>query len=187
MYKFFTLIILAGAIKGVEAQIKLPIDSETGQVGYTKIINTDSVSKEELFSRAMEWIATNYKSANKVIELKDEKAGKIIVKGNFSKPINMGAQTLDVYVNHTINLSFKDGRCRIQINNFGYKYCYNATTMSSSGCREESFEQKIKAVNEGDMFKKSWTTFLNDCDRDVQLIIKSLSDFLAKPNAKDDW
>lgn len=172
----------------VNAQLKIPVDTATHKVSYTEIVYVDSVSKNDLFSRSLEWIAINYKSANQVIELKDEQAGKIIVKGNFSIPVQMGLIDNDIVAWHMLNITCKDGRCRIQLTGWSYKYCWGGGLYSQPGCREGTFEEKIKEVSEGDMFKKAWIRFFEDADIKAHALLDSYSDFLQNPKHKqEDW
>ena len=49
---------------------------------FSKIIKADSVSKTELFVVINDWFASNYNSANDVIQMSDKDAGIIIGKGS---------------------------------------------------------------------------------------------------------
>lgn len=165
------------------AQLKLPVDSTTGQVSYTEIVYVDSAVKSKLFSLSQEWIALNYKSAKSVIELKDEQAGKLIVKGNLAGQIPGAFANLDMEVRYTMNITCKDGRCRIQLTGWLYKYC-----LGGGNCTEETFEYRVKEIINGCQGKKAWTEFLQNCDIKAHSILDSYSGFLQKPsNKEEDW
>lgn len=90
----------------------------------TIVFPVDSVSKEEIHSRALAGIANLYNSANTVIQLNDIQNNKIVVKGkstvlgrNEMKPLlpNNGfvPSFYEISYSHTINVDSKDGRYRI--------------------------------------------------------------------------
>jgi len=97
----------------VESQ-ELPKDEKSGFFSYHEVVKVDSISADELYSRAKSWIALTYKSANDVIQLDDQNAGRIIVKGNF-EIIYYANQA---WVNHTLTIDFKEGRYRYDLTSF---------------------------------------------------------------------
>jgi len=107
----FTAMITLPAI--VESQ-ELPKDEKSGFFSYHEVVKVDSISADELYSRAKPWIALTYKSANDVIQLDDQNAGRIIVKGNF-EIIYYANQA---WVNHTLTIDFKEGRYRYDLTSF---------------------------------------------------------------------
>tara|TARA_R110001583_G_scaffold171794_2_gene325532 strand:- start:2167 stop:2835 length:669 start_codon:yes stop_codon:yes gene_type:complete len=77
--------------------------------GYYKIIEVDSLSKEQIYNKSKEWIALNYKSANDVIQF--DTNDKIIVKGIFKVPY----LTYEHTYNHSLIISFKENRFKIEM------------------------------------------------------------------------
>lgn len=77
--------------------------------GYYEIIKADSLSKQQIYKRAKEWVALNYKSAKDVIQLDTE--DKIIIKGIFKVPYLVYEHTY----NHSLIMSFKDNRFKVEL------------------------------------------------------------------------
>ena len=140
-------------------------DSETGKYISEKVIQVDSVSREYLFSRAMEWVALSYKSAQDVIQHSDKERGKIICKGNFSTNLFMKSG----WIRHTLTLEFKEGRFRQTYSDFSYY---------SSGSGELPFESK----NLG--FKNK---ILNETSNKINSSTESLKEYLQTNKKNDDW
>ena len=181
--------------------LQIARDTSTGLVSYTEIVYADSLSKRELFGRALEWITLNYKSANNVIQLKDEDRGKIILKGNFKETKMFRDVSLDVTVEHTIIISVKDGRSKIQITDINCK-TYNPGASGSvigndyspviaASTTDRRFEEEINlyATQTKQKLKDMQLNFIKDCDKELHSTLNSYSAFLQKPDAKkgDEW
>lgn len=196
MQKVIYIIGFSLSINLAFSQLKIPTDSASGKVSYTEIVYADSASKKELFGRAIEWVALNYKSANDVIQLKDDERGKLIAKGFFKKTLFGGLLTArEVSVYHTLIMDFKEGRCKIQLTNFSYKY-YNESVSASGiyipgGWVEGTLESQIQYIqNKKNMpLKSEWIDFLKECDKEVHMTLDTFSDYLQKPITRklDDW
>src|ERR1700754_3807169 len=63
---------------------QLPIDSVTKQITYKAIVEVPGISANDIYSRAREWFATAFKSANSVLQMDDKISGKLIGKGVFT-------------------------------------------------------------------------------------------------------
>ncbi len=116
----------------------IKLDSLSGKYQSEGIVHVDSLTKESLFSKAQEWIALNYKSAQDVIQLADKENAKIILKGNFTTSMFMK----EGYIGHTLILEFKDGRFRYTYTDFSYE------SMGSGKMNFESKNLEIKIVQE---------------------------------------
>lgn len=97
---------------------------------YERIIETPGQTKDEIYIKANSWFVETFNSAESVIEFQDKEAGKIMGKYVFS-------YTEGVYthiVKQTVDISIKDEKVRVIINNPLYKTTsglgetyYNAT------------------------------------------------------------
>lgn len=56
--------------QNVDNNVSLPL--QDGKITYSEIVNVDSATKNQLYSRAKEWISKSFKSSKNVIQL-DEK------------------------------------------------------------------------------------------------------------------
>ena len=103
-------------------------------IEFSKVIYTDSVGKTKLYVTINDWFATNFKSANDVIQMADKEAGIIIGKGNFSyyyendKTLFSNYSGFTGYIEYTIKVYIKDNRYKVEIFNFSHK----STNVSNS-------------------------------------------------------
>lgn len=110
------LLFLLPAMGWGQGLITIGKDKETGKYSTAQVVQVDSLKAGLMFSRAMEWVALNYKSAKDVIQYSDQATGKIICKGNFPVDIYMKKG----WIEHTMVLEFKDGRYRFSFSDFVY-------------------------------------------------------------------
>ena len=107
-------------LTGIYAQDKLRnvLPLKNGKVTYTNVIQTDSLSKDELYKRAKIWLACTYELVK--LDDKDELIGRgyIYYSGG-------------VYVWQTIKIQMKNGRYKYEITDFILKE-YNVFQGSSS-------------------------------------------------------
>ncbi|RFM31602.1 DUF4468 domain-containing protein [Chitinophaga silvisoli] len=146
------------------AQAPLTINVNTGLYESSQVLAADSIKGDLLYSRALQWVALNYKSANDVIQYKDAEVRKIIIKGNF--PIFMFLK--DGWIRHTLTLEFKDGRYRYIFSNFVYY---------SSGTGDMPFENKLMSKNK----------LLAVTNEKISNSINSIDAYLKKKNQEDNW
>jgi len=98
-------------------KIKLPVD-DSGNVSYQAVEQVQGVDKKELFSRARNWFAQTYQSANSVLQVNDSESGELTGKGSFTITPTMLGMGIPTRVDHTIQVEVKDGRYRVTVNNF---------------------------------------------------------------------
>lgn len=85
--------------------------------------------KKEVFSKAVEWTAKNFHSANDVIQLKDEETGKIVVHGTF-KAVGQFVQPSDIPF--SMNIDIKDMKYRVQFEDLrSFHSSYRQTVIDS--------------------------------------------------------
>ena len=145
----------------------LPLNSETGKITYEGVVEIDGVSKADLYSKALEWFALRYNSANDVIQLKDEDSGKVIGKGLFK--INYYTREPSIY--HTISIYTKDGR-----------YKYIITDLNYRDRQNDAFN--LENFPKGWAGKKKLYTTVDD---EIKLTIADLEKHMNKKNDDDNW
>lgn len=155
------------------------------QVCYTEVIRKDSISKNELYNRALSWFANTFKSSKDVIQMQDKESGKIIGKGSFECSLGFLFPSLDIKM--TIIIMVKDGRYKYVINNFIHYYSVYIENMSSHG------EQTIFEMFEGaDPKKKITQKNARKLHNKILEIIDSLKEGMNIPNSStttedNDW
>jgi hypothetical protein len=118
MKRLFLLLFIAPAFSYSQ---NVPIDSLTNKIVFSEVVKVDSVSKDELYTRAREWFAKTFKSAQDVLQMDDKESGKLIGKGS-SKGVNhLQLSTNSFYLNYMISITIKDGRYRYEVTDFTAK------------------------------------------------------------------
>jgi len=82
---------------------------------YEGVISFEGKTKLELQGLLREWIAINFKSAQDVVQLDDEKLGAIIVKGSHSFNTQSAGIAIPNNTNFSLALRFKDNRFKYEI------------------------------------------------------------------------
>jgi len=143
----------------------LKIDEGTGKYSKQATVEIDSMAKGQIFKKAVEWIALNYKSANDAIQLKDEETGRVILKGNFSTGLFMKQG----WIRHTLVLDFKDNK---------FRYTYTDFSYFSPGSGEMFFEKSIMSKNK----------VIAETEANIDKSILSLKNYILKrKESKDNW
>ncbi len=147
---FYYLIILLPSFSF--AQQNLIPKNEAGNYEYTEVVNVDSATAEQLYSRAKIFVVNAFKSGKEVTQLNDD-ATKTVA-GNGSDKINY--KGLNGLQENVLQFKFliecKNGRYRYTISNFelvsvygGYTtHIENETTMrhiSTKGMQKQMFQQ----------------------------------------------
>lgn len=94
---------------------ELPKDS-SGVITYQEVIELQNLTGKQIYSKALEWFALRYNSANDVIQLKDENNLKVIGKGSYK--IDYYSRNPNIY--HTIIIESKDNKVKITLTNLVY-------------------------------------------------------------------
>jgi len=87
---------------------------EDAEVVFTKVLEDIPGTKDEIYTKVLNYFAIAYKSANDVIQQKDKDAGVVIGKGIFEVHKEGNAFVTSTYnCDHTIRIDIKEGRVRI--------------------------------------------------------------------------
>lgn len=90
----------------------------TAQYEKSQVITLDSTySKGKIHSKLLEWATKTFVSAKNVIHLDDREGGKIIIKCIFLTSVIRGGVVLSNGTNATIDITIKDGKYKIIVNN----------------------------------------------------------------------
>lgn len=84
------------------------------------VVLDTTLKRDQLYTKGLEWFATTYKNAQKVIQLQDKDAGLIVGKASMSCIAKGGSllPATEIYLSYTIKLSFKDGKIKYELNEF---------------------------------------------------------------------
>lgn len=151
----------------------MPIDSITHLITYTDVINVDSTSKDELYSRGREWFAKYYKSSNEVLQMQDMNSGKLIGKAIFYISAWTGIMTVDYgYITYSISLYFKDNKYKYVITNFYHRgEKRNGETVTTLGDCEALINKKTNFFG----FASTYRSILKEINDNTTIIIEDLN------------
>lgn len=110
---------------------KLPYDSVLDKMNYEFIYSFESLNKETIFNRIMEWSAINFGSIRDVIKYSNLESGKIILKGsfdfihdydynNFWGAEREGTTLKTCYYTYTFTIS--DNKVKFNVSQINYEY-----------------------------------------------------------------
>lgn len=161
---------------------QLPIDSTTHLITYSEVVNENG-SKDELYSRAREWFAKTYNSAQNVIQMddKDKIVGKALMQVYHKA---FGKDHISGYINYTISIYFKDGKYKYEITNFYHtgEYIGDGYTVPDFGSSESMINSKKK------IYQKTFTYYLSQLDKNVNILIAGLKQGMSKKSSTaKDW
>lgn len=113
-------VVLSGccSMKKIDFSTTVPINSETQKVDFTEAIEIDTTNKNELYSRAREWFAHTFISANDVLQMDDKDNGKLIGKATDKMP-EMGANAV---MHFTVSIYIKDNKYKYSFSDIHYEF-----------------------------------------------------------------
>ena len=172
------------------AQISiLPIDTISYQVAFTEVINVDSATAKDLFSRGKLWFAKTYKSSNAVIQNIDNESFSITGKANMRAYAQfIGTRTWG-YVNYTISIFCKDGRYKYLITDFSHE----GDPFASASTLTPSVGPINKLTKDSGGFgsyrKKDFDKLCQEINSDMINLISSLKNDMNKKTETEtkDW
>jgi len=195
MKKFLLLLILIPSVSFSQIQYN-PDSSFVFQEVYEV-----PFSKQEIKTKANEWIALNFNNSNNVIRLNTE--DKIILKGNLGKPD----------IDFDLITEFKDGRYKIIIDNISelskplyydtfckdgkmvsfeeYSLLTEEHLKSTSGIKEKNIRKYIEnepVMKTGYFTYKDWYLDQETIKSKIPLMAKSLYSYIQTDiKSADDW
>jgi len=142
-------------------------DSLTDKYQSTSIIKLDSLQKDYIYNKTLQWISLNYKSAKDVIQYTDEEKNRIIIKANFKTDLFMK----EGWIGYTLTIDFKDSKLKYIFTDFNYY---------SAGSGKMNFESKTLG------FKKK---IIQETDDNILTFENSLKKYLLSKDdvKKEDW
>ena len=81
-YSYLVIVFTLTLILSSCMPVLVSLPEQEKQVTYVK--EFPGITKDELYNKALSWVAINYNSANDVVQLKDKAEGRIICKGTGS-------------------------------------------------------------------------------------------------------
>ncbi len=145
------------------------------QEKYTEVVSVDSLTADQLFSRAKLYIANSFVSAKDVTELSDDQGKTIVAKGNFKvRPHGLGSA--QSFVKFKLTIANKDRRYRYSFTDIVFVY--------QAGSVTRVFETGINEIEAGGVTKKQWS---NVRDQVNETIDKMIADLKKQMGVNDNW
>lgn len=154
-----------------------PLNSETGEIYYSEVIEVNSMPQSDLFLSAKTWFVDAFKSANDVIQLTDKEEGIIIGKGNTDVELGL--------IQFTFKVLTKDGKYKYEVYNIKYKLL---ETQFAQPTNDLNNEKPGGGWSLG-IGKGRWKKIKTKASNDIQGLIISLKKEMSKSKIenKDDW
>lgn len=99
-------------------------DSATKEIIFKKIVQIDTISKDEIYSKGKQFFVEYFKSANNVIQLDDKESCKLIGKAMTEiniYPVGPLNQSVPIKMFYTIKIDGKPGKYKYEIIDIYYK------------------------------------------------------------------
>lgn len=159
----------------------LPVDSITGRITYSGVIQVDSTTADELYSRAVLWYTQTFKSAKAAIELSDRATGVIVSAPDANFPAYFvrknGNKVEDGWITFSLKIQCKDGRFKYTLSDLVHTSLVN--------CSAGPLEVKPRICPK----ENTWSTIRAEANTSATALIQSLSKSMASRAAADggDW
>ena len=159
---------------------------------YSNIVQVDSGLKaNELYNRALTWIAENYKDSKSVLEVQDKEAGELIGKGalQYKGTYYLGS-SIGGWVNYELKILVKDGRYKFVFTDFIHTGTYYNTGTVSFGLittAKECPKSKWPNMFGQNMATRAWDDIKNTIQNNMIIAMQSLQKAMNKPANKSDW
>lgn len=122
---FLTVFVFLSSIY-LHSQINvLPINSISGKIVFTDVIQIDNATSKELFYRAKQWLAKTYVSVKNVTQMEDIDQGTLMVKAIIPVYTTFAVKAKLGVVSYTFTISVKDNRYRYVISDLWHDTLYN--------------------------------------------------------------
>ncbi len=105
-----------------------------GMITFSEVVKVDSLSKNDIFLRANDWIVRTFNSAKDVVQFTDKDAGKIVCKTVTGATVGKGWNKVTIDpVFYLITIEARPGRYKITASDFIHQYTAGIGAMKTSG------------------------------------------------------
>lgn len=174
--------------KDPNAKPLFPTD-ENGKIVFTEVVEVPNVLKDALYSRAYEWFAKSFKSAQNVIQMEDKENGKIVGKGAFGDinvTANLGLVAIKGKVLFTISVYVKDGKYKFELTDLTHEakgYWSNGIKPADGG----ALENEKPACGRNTLPLGKWKDIKEETSKRTLTLIETLKQAMTIDSAGNDW
>lgn len=91
---------------------------QPGSAQYSQVVLVPGTNKDELYERARQFVANNFRKVSAVIQYESKESGRIVGKGVLSAPLDQGITVQYIAWRVPFTIDVKDNRARIQMSNY---------------------------------------------------------------------
>lgn len=159
-------------------------------IKFEKIVNLDSTySKDDIYSKARQWISDNFKDANAVITIEDKERGELSGNANIrilpSSKIFTNVEKQ--IVKFKCSILIKEGKYKCSFYSFDHEcldyYEYSLGLLSSS----EKFPYKNAKGMYGKILNHNWVEAKAQVNSNIELLYNSLEKAMREKSKNEDW
>jgi len=150
----------------------------------TRVLQIDSMPKEEIFLLAQQWVAENYGDAKSVIQLSDKESGTLIWSGYLTyeiKGIKYVCYSGKLY--HKIKVGTKDSKLKVDLLNLRHE-------SESILCKMDDITTDYECPKKGgtqNIMNHVWWDIKIRTEKDFDLICNSLNKYISEKKSDTDW
>lgn len=175
---FIMLVISSMSAFAQKQDVKFPINTETGKIYFSDVVEVKDKSKDDLFISANTWFANTFNSSKDVIQYSDKDKGIIIGKGLIEARWG--------YINFTFTVKIKDNKYKYEVDNIFYEIkAEKENVLSTHGdlTKDKSSDSSWKKMPSKHWKKEKKTAY----DRINKLIDSLNSEMLKQSISNEDW
>ncbi|MBP9946337.1 MAG: DUF4468 domain-containing protein [Vicinamibacteria bacterium] len=152
-------------------------------IAVTEVVQTEGKSADQLYSAALAWFPTAFKSGKAVLDVQDKAAGKLIGKAveRWEAPALLARTPLSGAVSYLVTIDVKDGRYRYTVGPF----VHEPKTPPGYGTVTDDQQAPVSGVASSGSDKKNWTALQKLSRETAASLAESLRAAMAKP--PDNW
>jgi hypothetical protein len=183
----FTLMVIC--IQAKDVPVVFPLN-EAGKIVFTEVIEMPNITKDALYTRAYEWFAKAFNSANNVIQMQDKENGKIVGKGSFGDinvSVVLGMATVYGNVKFTISIYLKDGKYKYEVTDFYHEGSWVGGGAPPRPYNAGALENEIPECGKSNLTLKKWGKIKEETNKRVLALIESLKKSMIVESAGDNW
>jgi hypothetical protein len=152
--------------------------NKDGIYELSAVVNVDSASANDLYSKAKKFVAINFVNAKEVTQLDDDNSKTVIGKGITTVLVNVGIGSLvPVNVKYTFVIQAKDNRYKYSIKNF----LFHNTDYTTVALEDESYWYKRK------ISRKMWPDVKRQIYQNMDIMITALRKNMSFSESTKDW
>jgi hypothetical protein len=156
-------------------QVEIPRDPDSKKFSYTEVVNLDTTSQKTMFSRAVSWFETKFKTQS--LDLKNEGEGKVSHKGSFPASYKYMSFVMEVSILYNVTISVKDGKYKYEFTDFNFSSSNQGTT--STRTLESYDEMKGQDKTKKQIYEK--------VDTEVKSMIEDIKKTMSGLKTSNGW